>query len=47
MPKSRKNRIREERIHNKAIVDASGPEEQVLGWYYYLENKIHFPFTAR
>ena len=22
------------------------PEEQALGWYYYLENKIRFPFQA-
>ena len=47
MPKLRKNRIREERIHNEVIVDAYGPEEQALGWYYYLENKIQFPFSAR
>ena len=47
MPKLRKSRIREERIHNEAIVDACGPEEQALSWYYYLENKIQFPFTAR
>ena len=47
MPKPRKNRIREERIHNEVIVDAYGPEEQSLGWYYYLENKIKLPFTAR
>src|SRR5262249_31610974 len=42
-----KNRMREERIHNEIIVDAYGPEEQALGWYYYLENPIQFPFTAR
>ena len=47
MSKPRKNRLREERIHNEAIVDAYGPEEQALGWYYYLENKIRFPFSAR
>lgn len=47
MPKPRKSRIREERIHNEIVVDAYGPEEQVLGWYYYLENKIKFPFSAR
>ena len=47
MPKPRKNRIREERIHNEAIVDAYGPEEQALGWYYYLDNKVQFPFSAR
>jgi Calcium binding len=45
--KPRKNRIREERIHNEVIVDAYGPEEQVLGWYYYLENQIKFPFSAQ
>ena len=47
MPKLRKNRIREERIHDEGIVDAYGPEEQALGWYYYLENKIQIPFSAR
>ena len=36
-----------QRIHNEIIVDAYGPEEQALGWYYYLENKVQFPFTAR
>ena len=45
--KLRKNRIREERIHNEVIIDGYGPEEQALGWYYYLENKIQFPFSAR
>jgi len=38
--------IREDRIENEAIVDAR-PEEQAMGWYYYLENKISFPFRAR
>jgi hypothetical protein len=28
-------------------VDTYGPEEQALGWYYYLENKMRFPFQAR
>lgn len=28
------------------IVDAYGPEEQAMGWYYYLEEKLKFPFTA-
>jgi len=37
---------REERITMEIIVDAYGPEEQAMGWYYYLEDKIHFPFTA-
>jgi hypothetical protein len=46
MAKHKSDRIREERIQNEAIVDAYGPEEQALGWYYYLENKIRFPFQA-
>lgn len=37
----------EERIHNEAIVDAYGSEEQAMGWYYYLEGKLSFPFQAR
>lgn len=47
LPKLRKNHIRDERIHSEVIVDAYGPEEQALGWYYYLENRIQFPLTAR
>ena len=38
---------REQRIHDEIIVDAYGPEEQALGWYYYLENTLQFPFTTR
>jgi hypothetical protein len=47
MAKRKKDPIREDRIHNEAIVDAYGPEEQALGWYYYLQNKIRFPFQAK
>jgi hypothetical protein len=47
MAKLKKDPIRENRIQNEAIVDAYGPEEQALGWYYYLENKIRFPFQAK
>ena len=47
MAKSQRDPIREGRIHNEAIVDANGPEEQAMGWYYYLEDKIRFPFQAR
>ena len=44
---SKRNPVREDRIHNEAIVDAYGPEEQAMGWYYYLEGKIRFPFQAK
>jgi hypothetical protein len=38
---------REQRITNEIIVDAYGPEEQALGWYYSLEDRLGVPFTAR
>jgi len=38
---------REYRIAMEAIVDAYGAEEQAMGWYYYLKDKIQFPFEAR
>ena len=41
------SRCDEDQIHNEAIVDAYGPEEQALGWYYYLEGKLQFPFQAK
>jgi hypothetical protein len=45
--KAKRDPVREERIHNEAVVDAYGPEEQAMGWYYYLENRIRFPFQAK
>jgi hypothetical protein len=47
MRKPKKDPIREDRIQNEAIVDAYGPEEQAMGWYYYLESKVQFPFQAK
>jgi hypothetical protein len=28
-------------------VDAYGSEEKAMSWYYYLENKIRFPFQGK
>jgi hypothetical protein len=47
MAKARRNHDRENRIHEEIIVDAYGPEEQAMSWYYYLEDKIHFPFKGQ
>jgi Calcium binding len=47
MAKARRNPDRENRISEEIIVDAYGPEEQAMGWYYYLEDKLQFPFHAR
>ncbi len=44
--KERQNKDREKRITMEIIVDAYGNEEQAMGWYYYLEEKLQFPFTA-
>ena len=46
MKRPKRDPVREDRIYNEAIVDAR-PEEQALSWYYYLENKLTFPFNAR
>jgi hypothetical protein len=47
MAKSTKDLIRENRISDEIIVDAYGAEEQTMGWYYYLDEKIRFPFRAK
>jgi hypothetical protein len=47
MKRPKRDPVREDRIHNEAIVDANGPEEQAMGWYYYLDDKIRFPFQAQ
>lgn len=47
MAKSKKDPIREDRILDEVVVDAYGPEERAMGWYYYLESKVCFPFLAK
>ena len=47
MAKPRINRAREDRIEMQVVVDAYGPEERAMGWYYYLDEKLAVPFEAR
>jgi hypothetical protein len=47
MKKPPEDRRRDERIRNEVIVDAYGPQEQAMGWYYYLDGKMRFPFQGR
>ena len=47
MKKRQNDPEREKRIHEEIIVDTNGPEEEAIGWYYYLESKLRFPFHAR
>lgn len=47
MAKVKEDKRREQRIEQEIVVDANGPEEQAMGWYYYLEDKLHFPFRGK
>jgi hypothetical protein len=47
MAKVKRNQQREQRIQEKIVVDAYGAQEKAMGWYYYLEEQLRFPFRAR
>jgi len=47
MPTIKEDKGREERIHTEIIVDAYDEIERALGWYYYLEEKLTFPFKTK
>ncbi len=38
---------REKRITYEIVVDCYDEREQMMGWYYYLESHLYFPFTAK
>jgi hypothetical protein len=46
MPEVPEDPEREDRIQMEIIVDAYGPEEQAMGWYYYLEKTLGIPFQG-
>ena len=37
---------REQRITMEVVVDCYDGHERAMGWYYYLEEQLQFPFTA-
>lgn len=41
-----RDQARERRITDEIVVDAYGPQEQAMGWYYDLQDRLEFPFTA-
>jgi Calcium binding len=45
-PRRRQAR-REARIIEDITVDAYGAEERAMGWYYYLDGRLRFPFQAK
>lgn len=48
MPRIEKDEDREYRIDMEIIVDTyNNEEERAMGWYYYLDDKLCFPFRAR
>jgi hypothetical protein len=46
-PKIETDEVRERRITKEAVVDAYDEQERAIGWYYYLERRLDFPFLAR
>jgi hypothetical protein len=46
MPRPRKEKVRERRITHEIVVDAYDEWERAMGWYYYLDDRIRFPFRA-
>jgi hypothetical protein len=40
------NPEREQCIAMEIVVDAYDPQERAMGWYYYLQDQLRFPFTA-
>ena len=47
MSEVEQDNTREERIDMEVMVDAYNEEERAMGWYYYLEDRIDFPFKAK
>jgi len=44
--KPRRERERERRIALEIVVDAYDTHERAMGWYYYLEEQLKYPFMA-
>jgi hypothetical protein len=42
----KKEPAREKRIDMDIVVDCYGDQEQAMGWYYYMEDNLEFPFKA-
>ena len=45
-PEIETDEVRERRITMEAVVDAYNEQERAIGWYYYLERRLDFPFLA-
>jgi len=47
MTRLKENKARERRIEMEIVVDAYNAVERAMSWYYYLEERLEFPFKAR
>src|SRR5882672_2083950 len=47
MARPKEDEASEHRIVMEAVVDAHDSGERAMGWYYYLDDKVEFPFKAR
>jgi len=47
MKRRSRDEKRRQRITMEIVVDAYTPEEQAMGWYSSLEDRLHFPFAAK
>jgi len=47
MSQIKENKERERRIDMEIVVDAYNEVERAMGWYYYLQDGLKFPFKAR
>lgn len=45
--KPKRDESREDRISMEIVVDTHDEAERAMGWYYYLEENLHFPFLTR
>lgn len=42
-----RDEIREQRIETEIVVDAEDKEDRAMGWYYYLDDTLEFPFMGK
>ena len=42
----KRDKKREHRITMEIVVDAYDAHERAMGWYYYLQERLNFPFTT-
>jgi hypothetical protein len=47
MAKGKPDQQRMQRIQMEIVADAHDEEEQAMGWFSHLEERLHFPFRAR